>query len=143
MQIRRANIADMERILELNKLFHIDMPNFRWDTPEWIMKRIEDREYFTGFNISGVTSAMSLHADNLKAEIEAIAIRKELQKHGIGKELVAFAKGYARSLKLKSLEVSSFAEYNLDGFYISCGLKKIGEGTYEGHKYNIFSTNSF
>jgi hypothetical protein len=34
--ITTASLSDVNQIAVLNRQFHLDMPYFPWDTPEWI-----------------------------------------------------------------------------------------------------------
>jgi hypothetical protein len=61
MEIMIANKFDLERIVELNKLFHLDFPRFIWDTEEYVSEEIKRGNYFILKNHGETVAAMCLH----------------------------------------------------------------------------------
>jgi GNAT superfamily N-acetyltransferase len=139
MEILRAIPNDADRIVELNRLFHIDIPNFKWDTPEWVLEETYKKSYFKGMEGDKLVSAMCLKTLKDRLCIEAIAVERLLHGKGIGKAMVNFAKNYAIEKDIRFLCVDSFQKYGLEKFYSSCGFRIVGTEIYEGHKYNQFS----
>lgn len=139
MEIVPASIGDLEDIVALNSLFHLDIPNFRWDTPKWIWEEILSGNYFVGVEGGDVIAATCLKDSEESISIETIAVDSANQRKGIGREIIRFVEIYAADRGKKTVRVGSFKEYGLQKFYESCGFKLDGTGEYEGHEYNSFS----
>jgi len=128
--------------LELNKLFHLDIPGFKWDTREWVIGEIEDNNYFVFEKGGETTGALCINVDDCDAYVEAIAVRGNLHKTGVGRKLISFAKKYAANEGKSKLRVESFCEYGVDGFYEKLGFVSGDETeTFEGKSYDHFSLN--
>jgi N-acetylglutamate synthase-like GNAT family acetyltransferase len=144
MLIKKATLNDLDNIVSLNKLFHIDMPNFYWDTKEWVQKEIDN---FYVFKIDNqLIGAISLLIDNSEVYIETIAVDRKYQSKGYGKALIKFAKNFTKKNNLNILWVNSFESYNLKKFYLSCGFNMFDtdeEDSYHGHHTLHFYINSF
>lgn len=139
MQITKANINDLEAIVALNKLFHLDFPEFKWDTPEWVRKEIEDNNYYVARDKS-VVASLCLKMKDKEAHIETIAVQQGMQGNGLGRELIEFAKVQSKQEGKSKLSVESFCDYGLVKFYEKCGFTKSPKlGNYKGHPYYTFS----
>ena len=46
MVISKAKKEDIEKIVQLNKLFHLNGENFCYDKKEWVRKKVEEGYYF-------------------------------------------------------------------------------------------------
>ncbi len=139
MEISQANENDLDAIVKVNRLFHLDIPDFKWDTPEWVSEKIKGWNYYTIKEEGNVYGAMCLIPKLRSHLIETIAVDEDHQKEGIGTSLVEFAKDYAKQQGKINITVESFLDYNLAGFYESVGFKKISEGEYRGMQYCKFA----
>ena len=139
MEISQANENDLDAIVKVNRLFHLDIPDFKWDTPEWVSEKIKGWNYYTIKEEGNVYGAMCLIPKLRSHLIETIAVDEDHQKEGIGTSLVEFAKDYAKQQGKINITVESFLDYNLAGFYESVGFKKIGQGEYRDMPYYKFA----
>lgn len=140
--ITRASLSDVNQIAVLNRQFHLDMPYFPWDTPEWIEQEIRAGHYYVIRDADGIVGALCLHTNSQSgvAEIEAMATRANLHGQGIGRLLVEYAITLSRALNLRSLTVGSFCAYGVRPFYEKCGFTCAAETRqYQGHQYFSFS----
>jgi len=137
--VQSARREDLEGIVELNRLFHLDMPDFIWDTPAYVAKHLD--EYHVLRDASGrLAGAMCLLLEGDACVIETLAVRS--QGRGIGSALVDFARAYAREHCARELTVESFCELGVSGFYERCGFTKDTElGIYGEKPYDRFSMN--
>ncbi len=145
MQIVRATQADVKPIVALNRQFHLDIPDFRWDTETWTTDQI-DKGTFHLLKEGGSTyGAVCIQTalDNLPstdAYIETIATREDLHGKGYGRELINQAALIARDEGKHRLIVESFLEYGLKDFYTKCGFQLESEQQdFHGHTYNVFT----
>lgn len=139
MKVCKASHNHIEDIVNLNRLFHIALPEFRWDTNEWVTEEIQKNNYFIIKDSKKIYGAICIELSDGEGCVEAIAIQKDKQKTGIGRQLIEFAKTYTKKKDGKKLIVESFCEYNADAFYEKCGFTKINEiGYYENKPYYKF-----
>lgn len=135
-----AEASDAAAITALNRLFHLDIPDFRWDTLPWVEEQIRLKNYYVIRDNKGVAAAMCLHFDGETAVVEAIAVRADRQKDGLGKFLLEIAKLICIVRDVKTLAVESFCAYGVDGFYEKCGFVRAAElKQFHGHDYYCFS----
>ena len=72
--------------------------------------------------------------------LETIAIEKNQQNKGLGKQFIEFAKTKAKENGFSSLLVDTYCEYNVDKFYEGCGFRKISTfAKYRGKPYHRFT----
>jgi N-acetylglutamate synthase-like GNAT family acetyltransferase len=139
MEIRQANESDLQEIVNLNREFHLNIPNFRWDDSTWIASQIKKKNYFVLNEGNQIWGAECLVEKDSCLYIETIAVKTQMQKKGVGRNLVNFAMKKAKALGYRKLAVDSFFDYKLDDFYKKVGfLKSIKAPEYEGHKYNHY-----
>lgn len=138
MQIEKANKEDIEDIMELNKLFYIDIPEFRWGTLRWVENELDN--YFIIKDDNQTYGAICLLLTKDGYCVETIAVQEKYQRKGIGRKLINFAKAYTKNKGQAKLKVESFCEYNADGFYEKCGFTKEQEVSYFQDKpyYKLF-----
>ena len=142
MTILEADQSHLEQIVSLNRLFHLDIPGFKWDTSEWIEQEIDDQNYFILKKNGLVSGAICLKLYEEGADIETIAVLKDKQKSGIGRKLIEFAKEYSLKKGKSELRVDTFCEYRLEEFYEKCGFTKSPEtGSYCGKPSYSFAIN--
>lgn len=136
-----AQAADAAEIAVLNRQFHLDIPDFRWDTEPWIAEEIVHGRYYVLRDAKGVAAALCLHvlAEQTAGGVEAIAVRADLHGSGLGKILVNHARRLAQGLSLKALVVESFCAYGLEVFYTKCGFVRDEQlQQFRGHDYYRF-----
>lgn len=139
MEITNAKSENLQAILELNRQFHLDIANFKWDTPEWINQEIKIGNYIVLKEQENVLGAMCLESRDDGVHIETIAIKNELHRKGLGKRLIDYAVDRTKKEGQRKLMVESFLDYGLEGFYIKSGfLKSAIPRVYSGKKYNQY-----
>jgi len=138
--IFKATGADLTPIIELNKQFHLDIPNFKWDQAGWIAEEIKRGTFFVFKDKDLVIGALCLKPGKDELEIETIAIRKDFQGLNHGKTLIQFARDEAKRQTKLRLTVESFCSYNLGEFYKKCGFKVDDPplGYFEDQPYSRF-----
>lgn len=140
MKITKANKNDLGDIVTLNKLFHLDVPDFRWDTQKWVLEEIEQQNYFVLRENDNVVGAICIKFEGSIAYIETIAIKTDKHRSGLGKKLIQFAKEYSISKEKKELKVESFEDYGLKDFYKRVGFRlEKGREYFHGKPYMVFS----
>jgi N-acetylglutamate synthase-like GNAT family acetyltransferase len=140
--VAKAVLADAPQIADLNKQFHLDIADFRWDTVSWVKDEIKNDNYYVIRDDNGLAAALCLHQiSSLRAGvIEAMAVRADLQGSGLGKVLVDHAITVSESRALRELIVESFCEYGVQGFYERCGFTRAAQTKqFRGHSYYCFS----
>lgn len=141
MNIRQANLDDLAAIKEVADLLYIEMPDFVWNTEEFIKKQIERGEYFVAEENDKIVGIVSLRERNKMLYIETLAVAKDIQSSGIGKKLIDFAKQFAKENNFKILRTTSFYEYGIKDFYIKQDFRLLDEpGEYGGHKFYRLET---
>lgn len=135
-----ANPAQASEIAKLNEQFHLDIPDFRWDTLAWVEEQIRLGNYFITADEQGVTGALCLLTHDDAGVIEAMAVRSDLHGTGVGRLLVDEAQAQSIERGLKTLVVESFCAYGVQGFYEKCGFIRAEElQQFHGHDYYCFS----
>ena len=139
MEITNAKSENLEEIVELNKQFHLNIANFKWDTHEWINSEIMMGNYFILREADKVLGAICLESKDDGVHIETIAVKNELHRKGLGKKLISYAVDRAKKEGQRKLMVESFLDYGLEGFYTKSGfLKSVLPRAYSGKKYNQY-----
>ncbi|KRT67576.1 MAG: GCN5-like protein N-acetyltransferase [candidate division WWE3 bacterium CSP1-7] len=138
--VEPAREEDAAEIANLNTLFHLDIPDFKWDDKNWVREQIEQENYFILKENGVLTGAIDLQIQEDSLSIETIAVRKELQGKGTGRKLIDFAKDQARQKGKPKLTVESFTDYGLESFYQKVGFGKDDPylGDYQGKPYYRF-----
>ena len=136
MSIRFANSEDVRAIKEIADLLYIEMPDFVWNTEEFLKKQIKGKEYYVAEENGKIIGIISLRERNRMLYIETLAVAKSIQSFGIGKKLVEFAKQFARENDFKIMRTTSFYEYGVKDFWIKQDFRLLDElGEYSGHKF--------
>src|SRR3972149_10636552 len=138
--VEPAREEDAAEIMNLNTLFHLDIPDFKWDNESWVREQIEQGNYFVLKEDGILTGAIDLQTREDSLSIETIAVRKELQGRGTGRKMIDFAKDQARQNGKPKLTVESFTDYGLESFYKKVGFGKDDPylGDYQGKPYYRF-----
>ncbi len=139
MEIIKCTSKNIKEIVSFNNQLYIDIPNFIWNNPKWILKQIKRGNFYCLMNKGSVCGALCLIISEKKGKIETLAVRKDSHKNSYGKELINFAKIKLKKLKIKILYVNSFYSYNLKNFYKKQGFNIMDKpGIYEGINYYKF-----
>lgn len=138
-KITKARKEDAEEIALLNKQFHLDIPNFYWNSKKWVYSEIEKGNFYTLIDNKSILGAIDIEKDKEEYSISTIAVKEDMHGKNLGKRLIEFAKKKAIKEKIPLLTVESFVDYNLEGFYTKCGFTKNDKlGKYKGHNYFKF-----
>ena len=139
MNLRKAEVGDKEKILEIVNLLYLDVPNFVWNINEFVGRQIRNGEYFLLETEGKIAGIISFRQRQDKMYIETLAVINDLQSKGIGTQLIEFAKDFTRESGLKTLRACSFHEYKKVDFYLSQGFSLLNKpGSYSDHKYYRF-----
>jgi len=139
MNLRKALLEDKEDISEIIGVLRIDIPDFVWDTDEFIARQIKKGEYFLAELGKEIVGIISFRQRDKKMYIETIAVKKNYQMEGVGARLIGFAKQFTKGKGLDFLCACSFYEYKTVDFYLNQGFNLLnGSGVYSQHKYYRF-----
>lgn len=142
MNIRHATLEDLKTIKETAGLLYIEMPDFVWNTEEFIKGQIERGEYYVAEDEGKVVGIVSLRERNGMMYIETLAVAKTVQSSGIGSKLVEFAKEFSRKNNFKIMRTTSFYEYGIKDYWVKQGFRLLDEpGEYSGHEFYRFELN--
>jgi N-acetylglutamate synthase-like GNAT family acetyltransferase len=142
MKIIKAGPEHIEDILQLNSLLHLDIPNFHWDTKEYISAAIQN--YYIMEEDKKILGAINIRLNKPEKyiAIETLTVSPDAQRKGVGRQLIEFTKEYAKSQNIHKLNVESFCEYDADDFYKKCGFTEDEDfGFFNCHPYYIYSMN--
>ena len=139
MTIRKAELKDKKNILEITNLLHFNVPNFIWNTDEFIDRQIKNGEYFLTETEEKTIGVISFRQRRNKMYIETLATANDHQSDGVGTQLIGFAKKFTKEKGLSILCACSFYEYKTVDFYLKQGFSLFEKpGIYNGHKYYRF-----
>jgi GNAT superfamily N-acetyltransferase len=123
-QIRRASMADGERILDIATAeLRLDLPGFHWHTGAEIARAIREGEYFVYTAADEITAIVSLKVRDDALWIETIAVSRAWQGQGQGRQMITFAGLVAARLGLAWLRVSTFRVYGAHDAYRRMGFR--------------------
>ena len=143
MNFEKAKPEDKKDILEISNLLYIEsIPQFVWNTPEYITRQIESGEYFLAKDGQKTAGIISFRERWGKMYVETLAVTKEYQLNGIGALMLDFAKKIAKEKGFRTLNICSFYEYNALDFYLKNGFSLLRKpGKYNRHKFYRFEIN--
>lgn len=142
MNIIKANDANVKDIVKLNSQIHVDTPLFQGSSPLWVEEQVKHGNYFMIKDHNTVCGAVCLLEKEGQFHLETIAIEKEHQGQGLGKQFIEFARAKAKENGFSSLYVDTYCEYNVDRFYEGCGFRKIPTfAKYRGKPYHRFTAD--
>ncbi len=140
MNIIKANDANVKDIVKLNSQIHVDTPLFQGSSSLWVEEQVKHGNYFMIKDHHTLCGAVCLLEKEGQFHLETIAIEKEHQGQGLGKQVIEFAKAKAKENGFSSLFVDTYCEYNVDRFYEGCGFRKIPTfAKYRGKPYHRFT----
>lgn len=124
VEIVLASLEDVPDIVELNRQFHKNMKDFRWDSSDWIQTEVEHGNYYVAKKENQIVGAINVQEiPNLDMYIETIATDPDQHGSGIGRMLINFVKEKALSKGFKKLTVESFESYGIKDFYLKVGFQ--------------------
>ena len=140
MNIVKAHGADVQDIIRLNSQIHVDTPLFHGSSPLWVEDQVKKGTYFVVKINNDICGAACLLEKDGQFHLETIAIDKNQQGKGLGKQFIEFAKKKAKEGGFSSLFVDTYCEYDVDKFYEGCGFRKIPTfAQYRGKPYHRFT----
>ena len=140
MNIVKAQGANVKDIVRLNSQIHVDTPLFQGSSSLWVEEQVKDGHYFMIKDSNDICGAVCLLEKEGQFHLETIAIEKNRQGKGLGKQFIEFAKTKAKENGFSSLLVDTYCEYNVDKFYEGCGFRKIPTfAKYRGKPYHRFT----
>ncbi|MBU0546892.1 MAG: GNAT family N-acetyltransferase [Patescibacteria group bacterium] len=136
MTIRKAEPKDKKDILEITNLLYLDIPNFVWNTDEFIDRQIKNGEYFLAETEEKIVGIISFRQRKKKIHIETLSATDDHQSEGVGSQLIGFAKEFTKEKGFSILRVYSFHEYKTIDFYLKQGFSLLEKpGIYNNHEY--------
>src|SRR3989344_2004171 len=139
MILRQAEQKDKKEILEFANDLYINIPHFIWNKDDFVVRQIENKEYFVIEDGGVLVGAMSLRQRANKINIETLVVKKEFQSQGFGGKFIEFAKQFTKEKGFAILHAYSFSEYGIANFYIKKGFTMLPSGGYyKNHKYDCF-----
>jgi len=142
MDIVKADDSNIEDILRLNTQIHVDTPLFQGDSYAWVEEKVKNGNYFVMKRNNEIYGAICLLEKDGLFHLETIAVQKDRQMQGIGKQFIEFAKTKAKENGFGRLYIDAYCEYNADKFYEKCGFRKIPTyAKYKGKPYHRFTTD--
>ncbi len=139
MILRQGELKDKKAILEIIGLLYLDIPGFIWNSEEFVVNQIKNKEYFIIEEKNNVVAIISLRKRKNRVSVETLAVKKEFQHNGFGSKLIEFAKQFTKDNGFKTLHAYSFVEYNAANFYLNRSFKLLNNSDYyNGHEYNCF-----
>jgi N-acetylglutamate synthase-like GNAT family acetyltransferase len=139
MEIVRASAQDIEVILSLNQLLHVEASEFKGNTYDFVEQEVANGNYCVVKDRGKVVAAACIAPRDEGVYLETIAISEAYQRKGIGSELIEYAKKVTRDQGCDKLLVDTYCQYSADDFYAKCGFKKIPTfAKYKGKPYHKF-----
>src|SRR3989344_5972953 len=139
MILRQAEQKDKKEILEFANDLYINIPHFIWNKEDFVVRQIENKEYFVIEDGGVLVGAMSLRQRVNKINIETLVVKKEFQSKGFGSKFIEFAKQFTKEKELNMLHAYSFTDYHAADFYLKKGFRVLDcVGYYQNHKYDCF-----
>lgn len=141
MEIVKASEQDIDVILSLNQLLHVEASEFKGNTRDFVKQEVTNGNYFVVKDRGKVVAAACIAPRDEVVYLETLAVSEGYQKKGIGSELIEHAKKVTKALGFDQLIVETYRQYSADGFYAKCGFKKIPTmAEYKGKPYSRFLT---
>ena len=139
MEIVKASTQDIELILALNQLLHVEASEFKGNTYDFVKQEVANGDYFVVKDRGKVVAAACISPRDEGVYLETISVSKEYKKKGIGSELIEHAKKIAKDHGCDTLLVDTYCQYSADVFYTKCGFKRTPTMTkYKTKPYHKF-----
>jgi GNAT superfamily N-acetyltransferase len=141
MEIVKASEQDIDVILSLNQLLHVEASEFKGNTYEFVKQEVADGNYFVVKDRGKVVAAACIAPRDEGVYLETLSVSETYQGKGIGSALIEHAKKVTKELGSDKLIVDTYRQYSADGFYAKCGFKQIPTmAEYKGKPYSRFLT---
>ena len=141
MEIVKASEQDIDVILSLNQLLHVEAAEFKGNTRDFVKKEVANGNYFVVKDRGKVVAAACIAPRDEGVYLETLSVSETHQGKGIGSALIEHAKKVTTELGCDKLIVDTYRQYSADGFYAKCGFKKIPTmAEYKGKPYSRFLT---
>ncbi len=141
MEIVKGSEQDIDVILSLNQLLHVEASEFKGNTRDFVKQEVANGNYFVVKDGGKVIAAACIAPRDEGVYLETLAVSEAYQRKGIGSELIEHAKKVTKELGFNKLIVDTYRQYSADGFYAKCGFKKIPTmAEYKGKPYSRFLT---
>jgi GNAT superfamily N-acetyltransferase len=139
MEIVKASEQDIETILSLNQLLHVEASEFKGNTYDFVKCEVDAGNYFVVKDREKVIAAVCVSPRDEGMYLETIAISEEYQRKGIGSDLIEHAKKVTQDHGSDKLLVDTYCQYSADVFYTKCGFRKMPTwAKYKGKPYHKF-----
>jgi GNAT superfamily N-acetyltransferase len=139
MEIVKASARDIDVILALNQLLHVEASEFKGNTYDFVEQEVANGNYYVVKDRGKVVAAACISPRDEGVYLETISVSEEYQKRGIGSELIEHAKKVTEDHGFDKLLVDTYRQYSADVFYTKCGFKKIPTmAKYKGKPYQKF-----
>ena len=139
MKVRKAELKDKKDILAIVDLLYLDIPDFVWNTNEFVTRQIVKGDYFLVEDREQTVGVVSFRQRQNRMYVATLAIAKSHQLAGVGTKLIEFAKHFTKERKLDTLYACAFYEYKNKDFYLNKGFSLLDSpGSYNNHKYHRF-----
>ncbi len=139
MEIVKASEKDIDVILALNQLLHVEASEFKGNMHDFVKQEVDKGNYFVVKDKGNVVAAACISPRDEGVYLETLSISEAYQKKGIGSELIEHAKKVTKDHGCDKLLVDTYRQYSADGFYTKCGFKKIPTmAKYKGKPYQKF-----
>ena len=141
MEIVKASEQDIEVILSLNQLLHVEASEFRGNTHDFVKQEVAKGNYFVVKDGGEVVAAACISPRDEGVYLETLSVSEAYQKRGIGSELIEHAKKVTKDHGCNKLFVDTYHQYSADVFYTKCGFKMIPTmAKYKGKPYRKYLT---
>jgi len=139
MKIVQASEQDIETILSLNQLLHVEASEFKGNTYDFVKQEVAEGNYFVVKDREKVIAAACISPRDEGVYLETIAIFEAYQRKGIGSDLIEHAKKVTQDHGSDKLFVDTYCQYSADVFYTKCGFRKMPTwAKYKGKPYHKF-----
>lgn len=123
MKIRKAESGDIGVLIGLfGQLYRLED---KW-TKEKLLKDLDKKNYFVLEIDNEIVGVISLEIQIDICQIEAIIVKPEWHKKGIGKNLINYAQEFTKKEGCHKLWCWSLEVYNAKGFFIKMGFEQEG-----------------
>lgn len=140
MEIVKASEQDIETILSLNQLLHVEASEFKGNTYDFVKQEVAEGNYFVVKDGDKIAAAACIAPRDEGVYLETLSVSEAYQNKGIGSELIEHAKKVTHDHGCDKLLVDTYCQYSADEFYTKCGFKKIPTmAKYKGKPYHKFA----
>lgn len=139
MRIQRATVDDLPAIRQVARVLRV--PGCRWcnwHTLEIIRPAILEKRCFVAKHAGKIIGVMNINSGGRWMQIESLAVRRSLHRHGVGSQLIRFAVCLAQKKGGSALFVETFSFYGAARFYLRSGFRICERDRYRGATWYQF-----